>query len=181
MSSFYCAFTHTAFHFFPLILYSIHQASVTRQKLQLVGVTALLLAAKYEEIYPPEVRDLVYVTDKAYTRRQILSMESAIVSTLSFKLTVPTMFPFLVRFIKAGELSSHDAQIAQFFAEKTLAEYGMLKFLPSTIATATAPTLDVSASNFLNAAMVAILIHRSAAFFVAFCRNLSFGKLASPK
>ena len=34
---------------------------VTRPKLQLIGVTALLIASKYEEIYPPELRDLVYI------------------------------------------------------------------------------------------------------------------------
>ena len=37
---------------------------VRRSKLQLVGVAALLVASKYEEIYPPELRDLVYITDK---------------------------------------------------------------------------------------------------------------------
>lgn len=40
-------------------------ADVHRSKLQLVGVTAMLIACKYEEIYPPEVRDFVYITDKA--------------------------------------------------------------------------------------------------------------------
>ena len=44
------------------------EVQVTRQKLQLVGVTAMFIATKYEEIYPPELRDFVYVTDKAYTK-----------------------------------------------------------------------------------------------------------------
>ena len=39
---------------------------IPRTKLQLVGVTAMLLASKYEEIYAPEVKDFVYITDKAY-------------------------------------------------------------------------------------------------------------------
>jgi len=39
---------------------------VHRQKLQLVGVTAMLIACKYEEIYPPIVKDFVYITDNAY-------------------------------------------------------------------------------------------------------------------
>ena len=43
---------------------------------QLVGVTAMLLAAKYEEIWAPEVRDFVYISDKAYNRQQILGMVS---------------------------------------------------------------------------------------------------------
>jgi cyclin B len=38
-------------------------------------VTAMLIACKYEEIYAPEVRDFVYITDKAYTREDILQME----------------------------------------------------------------------------------------------------------
>ena len=49
----------------------LERTLVSRQKLQLVGVTALLLASKYEEIYPPEIRELVYITDKAYTRAQV--------------------------------------------------------------------------------------------------------------
>ena len=44
---------------------------VSRPKLQLVGVTSLLIASKYEEIYPPELRDLVYICDRAYTRSEV--------------------------------------------------------------------------------------------------------------
>ena len=43
---------------------------------QLVGVTAMMLAAKYQESYPPEVRDFIYISDKAYNRKQILRMVS---------------------------------------------------------------------------------------------------------
>lgn len=49
----------------------LERAEVSRPKLQLVGVTSLLLASKYEEIYPPELRDLVYICDRAYTRQDV--------------------------------------------------------------------------------------------------------------
>mgnify|MGYP001569404359 CR=1 FL=1 len=49
--------------------------NVQRTKLQLIGVTAMLIASKYEEIYAPEVRDFVYITDKAYSKEEILKME----------------------------------------------------------------------------------------------------------
>ena len=39
-----------------------------RTNFQLLGVTAMLIASKYEEIYAPEIRDFVYITDKAYTK-----------------------------------------------------------------------------------------------------------------
>lgn len=70
---------------------------VRRSKLQLVGVAALLVASKYEEIYPPELRDLVYITDRAYKQKEILTMENDIVSTLCWNVTVPTAHSFLCR------------------------------------------------------------------------------------
>ena len=49
----------------------LERAEVSRAKLQLVGVSCLLVASKYEEIYPPELRDLVYICDRAYTRQDV--------------------------------------------------------------------------------------------------------------
>ena len=43
------------------------QAHVKRQRLQLVGVAAMFIAAKYEEVYAPEVHDFVFICDEAYT------------------------------------------------------------------------------------------------------------------
>ena len=49
----------------------LSEMSVQRGKLQLVGVTAMLLASKYEEIYPPAVDEFVYITDNTYSRDQV--------------------------------------------------------------------------------------------------------------
>lgn len=49
----------------------LSKTEVSRPKLQLVGVTALLIASKYEEIYPPELRDLVYICDRAYSKMEV--------------------------------------------------------------------------------------------------------------
>lgn len=48
--------------------------SVVRKKLQLVGVTAMLLACKYEEVSVPVVEDLILISDKAYSRKEVLDM-----------------------------------------------------------------------------------------------------------
>lgn len=53
----------------------LEREQVHRSKLQLVGVTAMLIACKYEEIYPPIVKDFVYITDNAYTKEEILECE----------------------------------------------------------------------------------------------------------
>jgi hypothetical protein len=67
-----------------------------------VHVCVRQLAAKYEEIYPPELRDLVYITDKAYTKEEILTMESKILKALKYQVTIASTHSFLVRYLKAA-------------------------------------------------------------------------------
>ncbi len=62
--------------------------SVSRKNLKLVGVTALLLAAKYEETWAREVHDFVHISDNDYTREQILNTEKTMLNTLQFNLRV---------------------------------------------------------------------------------------------
>lgn len=50
--------------------------TVIRKKLQLVGVTAMLIACKYEEVSVPTVEDFILITDKAYARNEVLDMVS---------------------------------------------------------------------------------------------------------
>jgi len=110
--------------------------SVTRSRLQLVGVTALLVACKYEEIYPPEVRDCVYITDRAYLREQVLNMEQDILKTLNWKLTVPTAYPFLLRFIQIVNATELQAHAANYYMERTLQEHELLMYPPSLVCAA---------------------------------------------
>lgn len=57
---------------------------VLRKKLQLVGVTAMLLASKYEEVSVPVVEDLILISDKAYSRKDVLDMVHHILLGLCF-------------------------------------------------------------------------------------------------
>ena len=58
----------------------------------------MLIACKYEEIYSPEVKDFVYVTDKAYTREEVIEMEGKILESLQFNLTMTSSYRFLERY-----------------------------------------------------------------------------------
>jgi cyclin B len=62
----------------------LSKKSISKSKLQLLGVSSLMIATKYEEIYPPTLSDFVYITDKAYSRDDILTMESSILVALDF-------------------------------------------------------------------------------------------------
>jgi len=79
---------------------------VSRQKLQLVGVASLLIACKYEEIYPPALKEFVTICDHAYTTNQILDMEADILVSLDFKLTHTSAYRFLERFCLIADLES---------------------------------------------------------------------------
>jgi len=110
--------------------------TVERTDLQLVGVTALLIACKYEEIYPPEVRDCIYITDRAYTRQDVIDTEAEILRVLEFKITVSTGHPFLLRFLFITQATETMSHAAHYYMERVLQEHDFLSYRPSLIATA---------------------------------------------
>ncbi|XP_042189987.1 cyclin-A1 [Callorhinchus milii] len=111
--------------------------SVLRGKLQLVGTAAMLIASKYEEIYPPEIDEFIYVTDDTYTKKQLLRMEHLLLKVLTFDMAVPTINQFLVQFLKEEETRENMSTLAMYVAELSLLEADLyLKYTPSIIAAA---------------------------------------------
>lgn len=109
---------------------------VSKSKLQLVGVTAMLLASKYEEMYAPEINDFVYITDNAYTKSDIRKMECMILKSLDFNLGRPLPLHFLRRNSKAGEVDANKHTLAKYLMELTIVDYDMVHYTPSQIAAA---------------------------------------------
>ncbi|CAK9168457.1 unnamed protein product [Ilex paraguariensis] len=112
---------------------------IEKQKLQLLGVTCMLISSKYEEICAPGVEEFCFITDNTYTKEEVLKMESRVLNLLGFQLSVPTTKKFLRRFIHAAQVSSKVPCVeleflANYLAELALMEYSFLKFLPSLIA-----------------------------------------------
>ncbi|PNT21751.1 hypothetical protein POPTR_009G165800v4 [Populus trichocarpa] len=126
----------------------LERCTVVRKKLQLVGVTAMLLACKYEEVSVPLVEDFVLISDNAYTRIEVLDMEKLMVNTLQFNMSVPTPYMFMKRFLKAA-LSDKKLELLSFFIiEVCLVEYEMLRFPPSLLAAAAIYTAQCSLYQF---------------------------------
>ncbi|KAJ4966215.1 hypothetical protein NE237_018064 [Protea cynaroides] len=120
------------------------QQTVVRKKLQLVGVTAMLLACKYEEVSVPVVEDLILISDKAYTRKEVLDMEKLMVNTLQFNMSVPTPYAFMRRFLKAAQADKKLELLSFFIVELCLVECEMLRFPPSLLAAAAIYTAQCS-------------------------------------
>ncbi|XP_062203294.1 cyclin-A3-2-like isoform X2 [Phragmites australis] len=113
--------------------------ALSRDKLQLLGVTAMLIAAKYEEIGPPHVEDFCYITDNTYTKQELVKMESDILKLLEFELGNPTIKTFLRRFTRAAHEDRKRSILlleflGSYLAELSLLDYGCLRFLPSVVA-----------------------------------------------
>ena len=70
---------HMGFKLVPETLYLavnimdryLAKAIISRKRLQLVGVTALMIAAKYEEDDPPCIKNFVYICDDTYTKPEV--------------------------------------------------------------------------------------------------------------
>eukprot|EP00914_Ancora_sagittata_P021588 GHVO01042784.1.p1 GENE.GHVO01042784.1~~GHVO01042784.1.p1 ORF type:complete len:411 (+),score=61.90 GHVO01042784.1:137-1369(+) len=135
---------HMRFHLLPETLYLtiaiidrfLQVQAVPKTKLQLVGVTAMLIASKYEEMYAPEVNDFVYITDEAYTRNEIIRMEIVILKQLNFELGRPLPLHFLRRNSKAGQVDADRHTLAKYLMELTLVDYECVHHMPSLIAAA---------------------------------------------
>ena len=105
-----------------------------KKMLQLVGVTAMFIASKYEEMYPPEIGDFAFVTNNTYTKHQIRQMEMKILRVLNFSLGHPLPLHFLRRASKIGEVDVEQHILAKYLMELTMLEYDMVHFPPSQIA-----------------------------------------------
>lgn len=112
------------------------RVQIPRQKLQLIGVTALFIASKYEEIYPPEMKDFVFVTDRAYTKQEVLETEGKIISQLEFNLVHVSPLRFAERYSRVVKLEPKFSTFTRYMLELCLLDYKMLKYTPSQLACA---------------------------------------------
>ncbi|XVE93459.1 hypothetical protein REPUB_Repub01dG0194600 [Reevesia pubescens] len=115
--------------------------AISRNKLQLLGVTCMLIASKYEEITPPHIDDFCYITDNSYTKEEVVKMEKDILKLLDFEIGNPTTRNFLRILMRAAqEKCKHQELQLEFLscylAELSLLDYGCVKFLPSIVASA---------------------------------------------
>jgi hypothetical protein len=109
---------------------------IKRDKFQLLGVTSMFVASKFEEIYPPEIRDFVYITEKTYLKDEIAKMEYKVLCKLNFDLITVSPYRLLERynFICFGDEKSF--YIAQYIIELVLIEYKLNLNVPSLKAAA---------------------------------------------
>ena len=109
----------------------LSKEQINKKEVQLLGVAALLIVAKYEEIYPPLLKDFVFIADKTYTSDQILAMEIKILGALDFDISLTTSYRFLERFNKLAKLDNVTFFLSQYMLELGLLDSKMSQFANS--------------------------------------------------
>lgn len=136
--------THAKFRLLPETLFLalnivdrfLSLRTISLSKLQLVGVTALFIAAKYEEVLCPSIQNFLYVADGGYTDEEILRAERYMLKVLNFDLSYASPMNFLRRISKADNYDIQTRTVAKYFMEISLVDHRLLDHPPSLIAAA---------------------------------------------
>ncbi|KAF8602410.1 A/B/D/E cyclin [Ceratobasidium sp. AG-I] len=105
-------------------------------KLQLVGITSLFVASKYEEIMAPSVQNFLKVSDSGYTEQEILQAEKYILRTLGWDLSYPNPMSWLRRASKADAYDVQTRTMSKFLIEVSIVEERLIKCPPSLLSAA---------------------------------------------
>ena len=114
----------------------LSQKNINRKYFQLLGITSLFIACKYEEIYPPKSKDLITMTDNAYQIEEMIKMENEILGLLEFDLTFPTSLRFLEIYGEFLNLDEINFFRCYYLNEVSLICYNLCGYCPSLIACA---------------------------------------------
>ncbi|KAG6887855.1 hypothetical protein C0992_010459 [Termitomyces sp. T32_za158] len=109
---------------------------VSLAKLQLVGVTCMFIAAKFEEIVAPSVTHFLMCADASYTESEILQAERYVLKTLDWNLSYPNPVHFLRRVSKADDYNVKVRTLAKFLLEISCLEWRLIAAPPSLLAAA---------------------------------------------
>lgn len=112
--------------------------NVDKVQFQLVGTAALMIAAKYEEIFPPEITEYAVITDMTYKVPEILRMERFLLMKFNYIVSLPTSAWFGACFGKRMRFTYKMAKTMNYLLDLTLIDYDFVRYRPSDIAAAAA-------------------------------------------
>lgn len=135
---------HARFNMLPETLYLcvnyidrfLASKVVSLGKLQLVGATAILLAAKVEEVNAPTIPEIVYMVDDTYGADEVLKAERFMLGQLKWEMQFPGPMSFLRRISKADDYDIEVRTMAKYLLEVQLMDYRLAAVPPSFAAAA---------------------------------------------
>ena len=114
----------------------ISYKSISKKKFQLLGITALLISCKHEEIILPKIEDFIYITDNAYVKEDVFDMENDILDILNFNLIAPSPIKFYEYLALKFEFDKKKFLLGKYLMESFMVDINYVKFRASVIACA---------------------------------------------
>ncbi|KAL3476338.1 cyclin-like protein [Aspergillus californicus] len=127
---------HTRFRLLPETLFLavnlidrfLSAEVVALDRLQLVGVAAMFIASKYEEVLSPHVANFSHVADETFSDKEILDAERHILATLEYNISYPNPMNFLRRISKADNYDIQTRTLGKYLMEISLLDHRFLGF-----------------------------------------------------
>ena len=111
---------------------------ITRNEYQCLGITALMISCKHEEINVPKVEDFIYITDNAYNKTEVFNMEIDILDKLQYNLLYPSPIKFYEYLSLHFGFDKKMHFLGKYLMETFLLDLISIKFKPSIISCACA-------------------------------------------
>lgn len=135
---------HHRFHLLPETLFLavnivdrfLSEKVVQLDRLQLVGITAMFIASKYEEVLSPHIANFRHIADDGFSEAEILSAERFILATLKYDLSYPNPMNFLRRISKADDYDIQSRTMGKYLMEISLLDHRLIGYRPSHVAAA---------------------------------------------
>ena len=109
---------------------------ITRSNFQLLGITALMIACKHEEIDLPKIDDFIYITDNAYVKNEVITMENDVLSKLNFSFLFPSPIKFFEYLSFHFNFTKKHHMMGKYLMESFLLDVKNVKYKPSIISCA---------------------------------------------
>ena len=111
-------------------------AQISRTNFQLLGITALMIACKHEEIDLPKINDFIYITDNAYVKGEVIKMEEMVLSKLNFAFLYPSPIKFFEYLSLHFHFEKKHHMMGKYLMESFLLDVKNMKYKPSIISCA---------------------------------------------
>ena len=116
----------------------ISVSQISRAHFQLLGITALMIACKHEEIDLPKIDDFIYITDHAYVKNEVLKMEYDVLNKLNFSFLYPSPIKFYEYLSLHFNFDKKMHMMGKYLLETFLLDVKNFKYKPSIISCACA-------------------------------------------
>lgn len=109
--------TNTLYRFIGIFDRYLAVGQVPKSKLKLYGCAAFLIASKIEDIYPAQSTDLITLSEKAFSQRELFQVEIQIINAIGFESTFATPLFYLTQFMRINGQTKETLLFARYILE----------------------------------------------------------------